>query len=437
MDRVWERVLPIHEFAYASQFGILPHPTNSVGAQIQSAINTCSALGLGLVLEIGTYITSQELKLPDSFVLRGLGYKRTKIKAHAALPAIANVITNSANNYTYRSTYNTDIHISDLEVDADWRGRYSIGDSINNQGCGIKFSAVRTGSIKRVIVRNAALHCIDISADQYVYDGGVTANATNQSENIILEQCYTFNPYRDDGITTHNSRNITIQHCYATHDGTISALDTAQQNGIEVDEGSSNVTVQHCTATGWAAGFQTKGHATTKPGEQVVFDNCIADGCGNGFMVSVGTTPATNNEDWTPTGIRIVNCRDRNSNTTIEPYPRAIYMYGCDGVSIENFTCEGVGRIIMTQNVRNVSLSDIYFLSEISSAAGGCIELFSTSSACVTIRNAVSRVTQLIPLIALGGVSNQFNIDGVWGRGSTGKCAVQIEYGLKDSVKKY
>ena len=172
---------------------------------------------------------------------------RTLIKAAPSLPAIANLLTNKSNNYGTRTAYDHSIHIADIAFDADWRGRYSIGTPINNQACGVKFSAVRLSSLINVRVINAALHCFDICADQYVDTGDVTANAANQSEHILLRGCVAANPYRDDAFTTHNSRHITFEDCIALFDGSISSIGNTQQ-GFEADEGSSNVVFKKCYA---------------------------------------------------------------------------------------------------------------------------------------------------------------------------------------------
>ena len=249
-----------------ADFGILPDGTD-VGAAINKAFEACAGLYL-LAADAGTYLTSVELKAPTGLRFSGAGMYRTLIKAAPSLPAIANLLTNKSNNYGTRTAYDHSIHISDIAIDADWRGRYSIGTPINNQACGVKFSAVRLSSLINVRVINAALHCFDICADQYVDTGDVTANATNQSEHILLRGCVAANPYRDDAFTTHNSRHITFEDCIALFDGSISSIGNTQQ-GFEADEGSSNVVFKKCYAKGYHCGYQSKGHATTRPAEAV------------------------------------------------------------------------------------------------------------------------------------------------------------------------
>ena len=266
----WKRQIEGSRVTLAD-FGILPDGTD-VGAAINKAFEACAGLYL-LAADAGTYLTSVELKAPTGLRFSGAGMYRTLIKAAPSLPAIANLLTNKSNNYGTRTAYDHSIHIADIAFDADWRGRYSIGTPINNQACGVKFSAVRLSSLINVRVINAALHCFDICADQYVDTGDVTANATNQSEHILLRGCVAANPYRDDAFTTHNSRHITFEDCIALFDGSISSIGNTQQ-GFEADEGSSNVVFKKCYAKGYHCGYQSKGHATTRPAEAVSLIDC-------------------------------------------------------------------------------------------------------------------------------------------------------------------
>ena len=140
----WKRQIEGSRVTLAD-FGVLPDGSD-VGAAINKAFEACAGLYL-LAADAGTYLTSVELKAPTGLRFSGAGMYRTLIKAVSSLPAIANLLTNKSNNYGTRTAYDHSIHISDIAIDADWRGRYSIGMPINNQACGVKFSAVRLSSL--------------------------------------------------------------------------------------------------------------------------------------------------------------------------------------------------------------------------------------------------------------------------------------------------
>ncbi|QEY24821.1 hypothetical protein [Neisseria animalis] len=392
----WKRQIEGNTLSLAD-FGA--YPGVECGAQIQGAFDLCAGRYM-LTAEAGTYLTAQELRTPTGLIFQGAGMYKTILKADAKLPAIANLITNKSNNYAVRTGYDFDIHLSHFSVDADWRGRYAIGTAINNQACGIKFSAVRLSSLTNIRSINAALHCFDICADQYLDNGDVTANAVNQSEYITVKGCVAANPYRDDAFTTHNSRHITFEDCVALFDGSVSPLGNTQQ-GFEADEGSSHIVFRRCLAKGYHCGYQSKGHATTKPAESITFDNCTAENCAYGGMASVGHNP-TGKSGYAPQSVVfrdfIVKSPTGNSHL---PNPVALLIYGADGVVVDGITVDGSANIVIEQGAGKTNLKNAVFKSKLNNSYQGAIEIRNTvTAACmVSIDNLVVSAAQEIPAI--------------------------------------
>ena len=431
----WKRQIEGSRVTLAD-FGILPDGSD-VGAAINKAFEACAGLYL-LVADAGTYLTSVELKAPTGLRFSGAGMYRTLIKAAPSLPAIANLLTNNSNNYSTRTAYDHSIHISDIAIDADWRGRYSIGTPINNQGCGVKFSAVRLSSLINVRVINAALHCFDICADQYVDTGDVTANAANQSEHILLRGCVAANPYRDDAFTTHNSRHITFEDCIALFDGSISSIGNTQQ-GFEADEGSSNVVFKKCYAKGYHCGYQSKGHATTRPAEAVSLIDCEADGCAYGAMASVGTNPG-GKSGYKPQSVAIRGLTVSNpSGNAHLANPIALHVYGADGVLVDGITINGSSNIVVEQGAGMVEMRNIIFKDPLAKVYAGLIELRSTLTATADIRisNLTVKAVQPIPVIHKDSSAFRMILDGGWISGTSASDveAIRLRRSPRDVIK--
>ncbi len=401
-----------------ADFGAIPDGSDC-GALINMAFDACAGKYL-LAAAAGVYMTSVELKAPTGLVFVGAGMYHTEIRAAKSLPPISNLLTNKSNNYEKREEYDHSITISDIGFDADWRGRYSIGAHINNQACGLKFSAVRHSRLINVRVARAALHCFDICADQYVDTGDVTANATNQSEHILLRGCVAENPYRDDAFTTHNSRHITFEDCVAIFDGTVSALGNTQQ-GFEADEGSSEIVFKNCYAKGFFCGYQSKGHATTKPAEAVSMINCEADGCACGAMISVGHNP-TGKPGYEPQSAAL---RDFVISNPVGHAnllsPVALLIYGADGVIVDGITINGAANIVVEQGAGKVQLSNINFKDDVGSGYLGLIELRNTlnSLADIKINNINVSIGQTIPAVYKNSSAFRMVLSNAWIAGNS------------------
>ncbi len=412
----WKRV--VAESLSFSDFGIEPNG-DDVGARINLALDVC-AYKYNLLADAGTYLTNVEIKVPSGTRFRGQGIDKTIIKAGALLPAMSNLITNKSNNYAVRREFDRDIEISDMTLNADWRGRYQIGTAINNQACGLKLSAVKACHIKKVKVINAALHCFDISADQYVDTGNIADTSQNPSELIVIESCEAWNPYRDDAFTTHNSGGVVFNNCRAYFDGSVSTLGSTQQ-GFEADEGSYNITFNDCVATGFTCGYQSKGHATTMPAKHISFNRCVADNCGYGFMASVGTNP-TGKVGYKGQAVSFTDCVVNNPNPSLNKI--ALYIYGADGVKVDGFTVNGDAKIVMTQGVGRVDVDNVIFNEELSNNLGlGCIHIESTVTAgVISLRNISSTVAQSLPLVAKTNNATRLHMDNIslFGKGENG-----------------
>ena len=408
-----------------ADFGVLPDGSD-VGALINKAFDACAGVYL-LAADAGTYLTSVELKAPTGLRFVGAGMYSTLIKAHQNLPAMANLLTNKSNNYATRTESDHSIHIADIGFDADWRGRYDLSKPINNQACAVKFSAVRLSSLTNVRAINAALHCFDICADQYIDTGDVTANAVNQSEHIILRGCVAANPYRDDAFTTHNSRHITFEDCVALFDGSVSALGNTQQ-GFEADAGSSNIVFQKCYAKGYHCGFKTNGHATTRPAEAVSLIDCEADGCAFGAIASVGTNPS-GKPGYKPQSVAIRNFIVSNpSGNAHLANPTALYISGADGVVVDGITISGSANIVVDQGAGIVDMRNIIFKDQLSNLYTGLIELRSTltASADIRISNLTVKVIQPIPSVNKDSADFRMVLDGGWISGNSASTIASV-----------
>ncbi|WGE78049.1 phage tail protein [Actinobacillus equuli subsp. haemolyticus] len=341
----WIRVVN-NNLLKLEDFGATADGVTDSGEAINRAFFTC-AYRYVLKASKGTYITNIELKAPSGLIFEGVGIDSTVIKAGAALPANANLFTNKSNNYAIRTNKDRDIKVSNLHFDADWRGRYKIGDDINNQACGVKLSAVESCHFYKVRCSNAALHCFDVSADQYVNTGNISDTSNNRSDLVVFDSCEAFNPYRDDAFTTHNSGGIVFNNCRAFFDGSVSELQGSQQ-GFEADEGSYDVTFNNCIATGFVCGFQSKGHDGTMPAKRITFNSCLAVECGYGFMISVGTNP-TGKSGYLPQSAKLIDCAiDSPKPNTHVSQPYSIYIYGADGVYVDGFSVNGSAKIGIT-----------------------------------------------------------------------------------------
>lgn len=410
-------------------FGVLADGRTDTTSQLNQALLSCAGRYVVVAPE-GTILFSQEIKLPSHLTLRGSGMDKTFFKATDSLPAISNGMTNIDNNYEKRSTYDVNIHISDFTLDHNHARRYRIGNAVNNQACGIKYSAVRGGSIMRVKVVGAVLHCFDIAADQYVSTGGVTANATNMSQDIAIADCVAIDPYRDDCFTTHNSRNITIDRCLAVHTGNITPLGNTQQ-GFEIDEGSEYISIRNCRAVNLYCGYQSKGHDGTKPARGVTFSDCIAEGCAYSYMASIGTN-LMGKRGYDGQAVTFNNCTVLKPTKRLNTQPIALYIYGADGIVVNGFTVDGDARMVITAGAKRIAMRDVIFNAAIT-VGEGCIESDAGTPCFLMLDNISSIVQQTLPMVAKLASGAIIKAQNLYMRGD-GVSAIKLNRNAQDAI---
>lgn len=243
------------------------------------AITAAIATGKVVYFPPGIYLIRDELKIPSNRILFGAGIDVSTIKVSASAPPTSTGITNSLNDRTERTTENVGIHISDMTVDANGWNRTITNMNQPSQSA-IVFACVAYSSLTRVKALNGGLHGIDITAS--IYRNNTMGWAVGPSHDIVLNQCESWNPRYDDGITTHHSYAIQINNCHAEN---TTVKPEFQQNGFEIDEGSRDVTLNNCTSRGFSQGYQVKGHAGSQPAEDVTFINCTASKCNHGWQI--------------------------------------------------------------------------------------------------------------------------------------------------------
>ena len=263
-------------------------------------------------------------------------------------------------------------------------------------------------------------------------------NATNQSEHILLRGCVAANPYRDDAFTTHNSRHITFEDCIALFDGSISSIGNTQQ-GFEADEGSSNVVFKKCYAKGYHCGYQSKGHATTRPAEAVSLIDCEADGCAYGAMASVGTNSG-GKSGYKPQSVAIRGLTVSNpSGNAHLANPIALHVYGADGVLVDGITINGSANIVVEQGAGMVEMRNIIFKDPLAKVYAGLIELRGTLTATADIRisNLTVKAVQPIPVIHKDSSAFRMILDGGWISGTSASDveAIRLRRSPRDVIK--
>ncbi|EQB03926.1 hypothetical protein L286_11215 [Sphingobium sp. HDIP04] len=387
-------------FGYAGDF------VADSATPIIAALAFLASVGGGkLFLPKGTYIVSTEIKIPSNVTVEGAGMLLTIIKGADTMPLADNVLTNSLNNRLSRTTYNDNIHITDLTVDGNWQVRAptSEGNTFNQASC-IKYSTVRNCSVKRVRAINGILHCIDIMASVYLNDGSTTAQPDGISYHCLIEDCIAENSSRDDGITTHNSGYIDIRRCQSYFDNALYTVGT-NQNGVEVDDGSFKVTVEGCYAYGWAKGFQVKGHENARPAIDVLVSNCVAESCGYSFEAQHGAIGA-----GVARNVTFRDCISRNA-TTRAGYLAAMHLSDYTDVLVENFTIEGTSTVIairVSGPVPNLRINGVTFKdgTTLTGSTEGLIHIFAGVGALtVSVENVVCETPVGCPVVRYSSVS--------------------------------
>jgi|GEM_PF-3802547 len=334
--------------------------TDSLPA-ITAAIAAAVAEGGGLVLlAAGTYLVSDEIKLPSGIGLAGAGQTATTILLAEDAPAAACVVTNQGNTRVAHTAPDRDIVVRDLTLDGNCWNRPDAVVQEPSRSC-LAFACVEDSRIENITVRNGLLHGIDISAS--VYNDATLTYAPGPSRNITIDNATAIDTRVDDGITTHHSEFVTIQNSQAIKTSAHAVLWT--QQGIEVDEGSRDIVVQNCYVYGWAKGFQVKGHVTSRPATRVILRDCTVDHCSLGFDIDwQGTEPDTNGARLA-SDVILDNCRTRDLSQVVPGYWPELYslfVRGYDGVTVNDLLIEDTptgGGIYVGKAASNVSLNRI------------------------------------------------------------------------------
>ena len=405
-------------------------PTDGSDAypKLQALLTYVGIAGGGRVrVNAGTYLVSQELKVPSNVTVAGDGIELTIIRAHNSLPADQNVITNAKNDRLPRSDYDRGIHVKDMTVDGNWQGRVH-GAASNDQGACLKFSTVMDSSIEKVKAINGVLHCIDVAAS--IYDGGSTVQPAGPSLRVKVRDCIALNPKKDDAFTTHNSGFITVKDCYAEFDRATYGEPLFNQQGFEADDGSFHVKFVDCESVGFTKAYQAKGHATAKAAQHTRFVRCYAKDCAFGFDMAHDTgTAATSG-----IGFSVVDCTVEN------PIPHSYYttpytlsVNNAQVVNVRNFTVINPGISAISLSNPGASIINVDGVTFLGAAATdpirgeqlGLIHLFSSiAGARVSITNVTSDTAQPRSAIVNSNADVTLDVQNVFVDGSDSSVAL-------------
>lgn len=348
------------------QFASSMNGSDDWAIAINAALDYMESIGGGIVqLKPKTYSIKTQILVPANCTLRGSGKYSTHVVAHDSMPAELNCIT-TKNNPMYKKgangkdpeleayTYIDGVVIRDLLVDGNATGRYEdlMANGISEiQSCGIKITSARNVLIENCFVKDTIMHCYDVAASNYFFDGDGTHNIDGGSDGVTIRDCIGDSSLWDDIFTTHNSCNIHIQNCKALNTRINPYMAWGNnQHGFEIDDGSWDVTVVDCYAENLICGFQAKGHHGAKPANNIRFIRCHAKDNRFSFMVTCQTTLTEN----MGTGVLVADCISENPfNDTSKKYidpnfpsteiqrPRHMWWFGYHCSKVRNFTMIG------------------------------------------------------------------------------------------------
>ena len=273
-------------FVSALDYGATGDGATDDGPALQAALDSAGQV----FLPPGTYLTNQTLRLPSNSRIVGSGIGVSTIFAGALLPNEKNVITNSLNNETYRSTYNRGIYLADFTIDGNHSNRPGTLNTPvgwNGRASNLFFSTVEHSLVERVESVRGALHNFAVDASAMPTSEGPTFYPPGPSRFVTMLDCISRDQSADDGFTTHFSHDLVFDRCVATHTSPSALYPDKGQGGIEVDDGSWRVMVRDCYVQGLGVGFLAKSHGSIwAPTYDTTFINCVAEGCGIGFMTT-------------------------------------------------------------------------------------------------------------------------------------------------------
>lgn len=331
----------------------------------KALVAATSAREAKVVVSKGAFYTTTAIKMPSGVTLCGSGVYATAIIASPSMPIITNVVQNSKYAYKQFGTdYNEDIRIENIVLDGNNRARNTTETWMDaTQGTTVMFTTVRNCVLDRVWVRRSLQHGIDIAAGYYFNDGNINNEPVGGSYDVVVKDCIGQNTQLDDVFTCHNSRRLKFIRCKAWNDDP-SMVWGSNQHGFEIDDGCSDVIVRDCYAQNFVTGFQQKGHDSTMPARNVVFDNCIAEDCVMSFQVEHrNTSTIPSGQVHNARSSRIVNCTSINANNSKQPsiHARAILIDGFHGVFVNNLRIKGgAGNIYLSRGASNVYIDGVY-----------------------------------------------------------------------------
>ena len=332
-------------------FGAVGNGVHDDTEAIQAALDKTGAV----FLPQGNYLISGTLGVSSNTRVFGAGKDLTKISMSSSVNEVYHTIASAnavsidarlAKNDTVDtlcSQYVENIVIEDLTIDTNVYARPANSHSDREAGTGLELQRVKNFRITRVKSINAPQHGINVRAGASSFKMGLTYRAKYPSIEGVIEYCETDNEKYDDGITTHDSEQITISHCVTRLSRNLSGENSKPvSNGIEIDDGSRYILVESCVSDGSWCGYQAKGHENTPPAQDVVFVNCLAKNNQFGFIVA--GTKVTEISDYTDAcrNIAIVNCSIENT-------------YAFKGTS----SWTGQGHYVQVNNAKNVVVKNL------------------------------------------------------------------------------
>lgn len=361
----------IGEFNLSTEGGIYPDTGEDLYTVLQAAID--DHVGWDIIAPEGTWLTSQELKLPSGTTIRGTSKTGTIFKLRDGATAAQNVFTNVLNDRGVTPGYNTgntDIVVKNLTVDGN-SGRSGAGSvGAHTAGCGIGFARVSHVVLENVHVRDCIKHCFDIAAIKYNVSGdSPTSYQDGPSEYVTLINCSGTNS-GDDIITTHFSNHITIinPYCY----GSGGQLVATNSNGIEIDDGSRYVTIIGGLSKLCVRGIEVKAHDYAPAARNVTVIGLTCESNVRNFEVRHvgfrldGETVSGSAKDVTFIGCTSITPTKRDGLGTS---PRALAIHSYDNVTVRDFTVQGAGDLTTSGDGEDVQYTEEVLFSAVDAGA--------------------------------------------------------------------
>lgn len=391
----------------AKDFGAVGDNVADDTAAIQLCIDTAASQGGRVFVPAGTYRLFDELKLPSNSNFSGAGIDVTTFFVDSSTSRQKNAITNVGNTRLSHTVPDVNIRVADFTVDSNGFNRTTGGSPHNStSGCGIGFACVENVVHERIRSIRGSQHCFDVGASIYPVANTPNVYPPGPSVNVSYYDCIAEDSSGDDGFTCHCSFDVRYYGCKALRtDGT--PLGSVSQ-GFEVDDGMRDVLLDGCYASGYARGYQAKGHTNNPPARRVTFRKCVAENNSISFSVGAPGQNATHPSIGyrMATDILIEDCTSLEplQTTTSVTEFRAIEITGYDSVIVRNFRAIGGvhNNITIATEASNCIFENIIFdgaYTTIASAGQGAININSSAGAGHVFRNITTRTPIAGPLL--------------------------------------